>query len=36
MASVVLWGFSIAALVKPEKTLAEAKMWQSWVTQNFT
>ena len=36
MAIFVLWGFSIAALVAPEDVLAEAKEWQSWVTQNFT
>lgn len=36
LASIVLWGFAIAALVEPEKVLAETKMWQSWVTQNFT
>jgi len=36
MASVVLWGFAITAFVEPEGTKAEASLWQSWVTQNFT
>lgn len=36
LAVVVLWGFSIAAFLEPEQTLAEASKWQSWVTQNFS
>mmetsp|Transcript_5261 Transcript_5261/g.13385 ORF Transcript_5261/g.13385 Transcript_5261/m.13385 type:complete len:807 (+) Transcript_5261:137-2557(+) len=36
MASIVLWGFTIAALIEPTDVLTEAKVWQSWVTQNFT
>jgi hypothetical protein len=36
MASIVLWGFTISALIAPEDVLKEASMWQSWVTQNFT
>ena len=35
LAVVVLWGFSISALVAPDDTLAQAAKWQSWVTQNF-
>uniref|UniRef100_A0A7S0X6I6 BCCT family transporter n=1 Tax=Mantoniella antarctica TaxID=81844 RepID=A0A7S0X6I6_9CHLO len=36
MASIVLWGFTISALIEPKEVLKEAQMWQSWVTQNFT
>ena len=35
LAVIVLWGFSISALVAPHDTLAQAAKWQSWVTQNF-
>ena len=35
LAVIVLWGFSISALVAPDDTLAQAAKWQSWVTQNF-
>ena len=31
MAAVVLWGFTIAALVESEDVLKEATMWQSWA-----
>jgi hypothetical protein len=36
MASIVLWGFTFAALIEPVEVLSEVKMWQSWVAQNFT
>jgi len=36
LASIVLWAFVIAALVNQETTFAQFKMWQSWITQNFT
>ncbi len=36
LAVVVLWGFSVACLVAPERVNEEAGQWQSWVTQNFS
>ena len=36
LASVVLWGFIIWAMVGGDETTYEVGDWQSWVTINFT
>jgi hypothetical protein len=36
VASVMLWGFAISCLIRPDDILFEFKEWQTWITQNFT
>ena len=36
LALIVLWGFTICALVEPDETRTQAAEWQKWVSQNWT
>ena len=36
LALIVLWGFTICALVEPDDTRTQAAEWQKWVSQNWT
>ena len=36
VSAVIIWAFVIACIVKPKESLAEMKLWQTWITDKWT